>query len=275
MAGVFSRGGDHRVLPSAADAERARAPGTARVPGLPAGALDRRIQGRDHAARRRGRRLGHRRLCSRPPQIDPRGQYPCRCPARPYGVPALVAAKVALHNEMRRRGLRKSTMRERLKWHRPQIRPAARRALCLEDGPGGEGVRRPGSRTGGRGPARQPAAGLERFAFRCQTTLPWPERSRRHVPQRGRDTARHPNAPSPRVETPAKFAPPCSDCTVSAIEAICAEARSLQRNMLTCLLLVRRHCERRRESVCIYRHERRRLHRSSQRCSRLPPAGRW
>jgi antitoxin HicB len=36
-------------------------------------------------------------------------------------VPALVAAKVALHNEMRRRGLRKSAMRQRLKWHRPQI----------------------------------------------------------------------------------------------------------------------------------------------------------
>jgi antitoxin HicB len=36
-------------------------------------------------------------------------------------VPALVAAKVALHNEMRRRGLRKSAMRQRLNWHRPQI----------------------------------------------------------------------------------------------------------------------------------------------------------
>lgn len=36
-------------------------------------------------------------------------------------VPALVAAKVALHNEMRRRGMRKSAMRQRLKWHRPQI----------------------------------------------------------------------------------------------------------------------------------------------------------
>jgi antitoxin HicB len=32
-----------------------------------------------------------------------------------------VAAKVALYNEMRRRGLRKSAMRQRLKWHRPQI----------------------------------------------------------------------------------------------------------------------------------------------------------
>lgn len=36
-------------------------------------------------------------------------------------IPALVAAKVALHNEMRRRGLRKSAMRQRLNWHRPQI----------------------------------------------------------------------------------------------------------------------------------------------------------
>lgn len=36
-------------------------------------------------------------------------------------VPALVAAKVALHNEMHRRGLRKSAMGRRLHWHRPQI----------------------------------------------------------------------------------------------------------------------------------------------------------
>ena len=42
-------------------------------------------------------------------------------PGAAVRVPALVAAKVALHNEMRRRGLRKSAMRERLKWHRPQI----------------------------------------------------------------------------------------------------------------------------------------------------------
>jgi antitoxin HicB len=42
-------------------------------------------------------------------------------PGEAVRVPALVAAKVALHNEMRRRGLRKSAMRHRLKWHRPQI----------------------------------------------------------------------------------------------------------------------------------------------------------
>jgi antitoxin HicB len=42
-------------------------------------------------------------------------------PGEAVRVPALVAAKIALHNEMRRRGLRKSAMRKRLQWHRPQI----------------------------------------------------------------------------------------------------------------------------------------------------------
>lgn len=42
-------------------------------------------------------------------------------PGEAVRVPALVAAKIALYNEMRRRGLRKSAMRKRLQWHRPQI----------------------------------------------------------------------------------------------------------------------------------------------------------
>ena len=53
-------------------------------------------------------------------QIIPEGST-VPLPGAAVRVPALVAAKVALHNEMRRRGLRKSAMRERLKWHRPQI----------------------------------------------------------------------------------------------------------------------------------------------------------
>jgi antitoxin HicB len=53
-------------------------------------------------------------------QIIPEGST-VPVPGAAVRVPALVAAKVALHNEMRRRGLRKSAMRERLKWHRPQI----------------------------------------------------------------------------------------------------------------------------------------------------------
>jgi antitoxin HicB len=53
-------------------------------------------------------------------QPIPQGS-PAPLPGPALRVPALVAAKVALHNEMRRRGLRKSAMRQRLKWHRPQI----------------------------------------------------------------------------------------------------------------------------------------------------------
>ena len=53
-------------------------------------------------------------------QLIPEGST-ASVPGEAVRVPALVAAKVALHNEMRRRGLRKSAMRQRLKWHRPQI----------------------------------------------------------------------------------------------------------------------------------------------------------
>jgi antitoxin HicB len=53
-------------------------------------------------------------------QLIPEGRT-APVPGEAVRVPALVAAKVALYNEMRRRGLRKSAMRQRLKWHRPQI----------------------------------------------------------------------------------------------------------------------------------------------------------
>lgn len=58
--------------------------------------------------------------CVRARQVIPEGST-APVPGPAVRVPALVAAKIALHNEMRRRGLRKSAMRQRLKWHRPQI----------------------------------------------------------------------------------------------------------------------------------------------------------